>query len=340
MSALPDPLRVDMGSSGLTKVVRSIQRLSYNLPVQSVLSSRAPVVLLYHGVPRQSDDTCINEVVLEQHIIFLKQYCDFVTYEQIGKRRKALERIRVLLSFDDGMRNHAAVVAPILRRHRVPALFFVCSRHATPGKYLWFTYLRALEKHFAGNGFRFRGEFIDMTPAQRQASVSRLWKLLLTLTPHPAAMYQVIDQELPRLEDFISSHVIADSYAGMTTEQVSEVAADPLFSVGIHTADHPFLTKCSTREARDQIQRNKTWLENACNRPCNMVAYPAGDYNRDVIEYTRNLGITYGYAVTPNTNSDSLFEIPRFGIYATSLDLLGLKVHWGIHLRRLKVPVG
>jgi len=142
------------------------------------------------------------------------------------------------------------------------------------------------------------------------------------------------------LEDFISSHVIADSYAGMTTEQVSEVAADPLFSVGIHTADHPFLTKCSTREARDQIQRNKTWLENACNRPCNMVAYPAGDYNRDVIEYTRNLGITYGYAVTPNTNSDSLFEIPRFGIYATSLDLLGLKVHWGIHLRRFKVHVG
>src|SRR5207244_9195264 len=107
---------------------------------------------------------------------------------------------------------------------------------------------------------------------------------------------------------FISSHVIADSYAGMTTEQVSEVAADPLFSVGIHTADHPFLTKCSTREARDQIQRNKTWLESACNRPCNMVAYPAGDYNRDVIEYTRNLGITYGYAVTPNTNSDSLFR--------------------------------
>ena len=175
-------------------------------------------------------------------------------------------------------------------------------------------------------------------PAQHEMLTLAAWAD--TLTPHPAAMYQVIDQELPRLEDFISSHVIADSYAGMTTEQVSEVAADPLFSVGIHTADHPFLTKCSTREARDQIQRNKTWLENACNRPCNMVAYPAGDYNRDVIEYTRNLGITYGYAVTPNTNSDSLFEIPRFGIYATSLDLLGLKVHWGIHLRRLKVHVG
>jgi peptidoglycan/xylan/chitin deacetylase (PgdA/CDA1 family) len=329
-----------MGNSGLTKVVRSIRHLGYKLPLQRVLSSRSPIVLLYHGVPRKSDATCIDEVILEQHILFLKQYCDFVTHEQIGKRRKALDRIRVLLSFDDGMRNHAAVVAPILRRHKVPALFFVCSRHATPGKYLWFTYVRGLERHFAGNGFRFRGEFIDMTPAQRQASVSRLWKFLLTLTPHPAAMYQVIDQELPRLEDFISQQVIADSYAGMTTEQVGEVAADPLFSVGIHTVDHPFLTKCSTQDMRDQIQRNKTWLESICNRSCNMIAYPGGDYNRDVIEYSRNLGIAYGYAVTPNTNSDSLFEIPRFGIYATSLDVLGVKVHWGNYLRRLKVRVG
>ena len=246
----------------------------------------------------------------------------------------------MLLSFDDGMRNNATVVAPILRRHRIPALFFVCSRHATPGRYLWFMYLRALERHFAGNGFRFRGEFIDLTPAQRQASVRRLREFLLTLTPHPAAMYQVIDGELPRLEDFVSEPVIADSYAGMTAEQVGELADRQLFVLGIHTVDHPFLTKCNSQELMQQMQHNKIWIESACQSPCNIVAYPSGDYNEAVMDCNRRLGIAQGYAVVRKMNSNSSYEIARMGIYGTSLDVLGFKAYWGNHMRRFNVNVG
>src|SRR5262249_32078643 len=169
----------------------------------------------------------------------------------------------------------------------------------TPGKYLWFNYLRALENHFRGHGFYFRGAFIDMSLDQRRSSVSRLSELLLNLTPHPHAMYQAIDEELPQLEDFLSTDELSGCYAGMTADQVGALAADPLFSIGAHTADHPFLTKCGREETFRQIQSNKTWIEQVCNQQCNNIAYPSGDYNANSLERCRDLGFTRGYAVIP-----------------------------------------
>ena len=329
-----------METPGVNRIVNSILPISYKLPFLRALASRSPIVFLYHSVPRTSGSGGMDETSLEQHILFLKQYCDFVTPQSLGKQRRVLDKIQVVLSFDDGMRNNATVVAPILRRHKVPALFFVCSRHATPGRYLWFTYLRALERHFSGNGFGFRGNLVDMTPGQRPASVRRLSEFLLNLTPHPAAMYQAIVEELPKLEDFVSKAVIAESCAGMTAEQVGELAADPLFSIGIHTVDHPFLTKCNTQDLIQQIQENREWIENTCNHRCDIIAYPSGDYNNDIIECEKRLGIAHGYAVIPIFNWDSCYEIPRIGIYATSLAVLGFKAFWGSHLRSLRVKVG
>ncbi len=329
-----------MMSLGLRRIMQSALPVSYRLPFVRALSSRAPLVLMYHGVPRRHHDAGVDAAVFERHILFLKQYCSFLRPDGIGERRKALDKIAVLLTFDDGMRNQATVAAPILRRLNIPAMFFVCSRPATPGKYLWFEYMRALERYFPTTGFWFRGELVDMTPAQRRVSVERLFAFLLNLTPHPRAMYQVIEDELPPLSDFVSLEVIEDAHTGMTAEQVGELAASELFSVGIHTVDHPFLTKCDPREMTDQIQRNQTWIEDVCGSPSKSIAYPLGDYNAEVMETCGQLGIRHGYAVIPNANSGSPYEIPRVGVYATSLDVLGFKTHWGNHIRTLRLGVG
>src|SRR5204863_5423449 len=106
-----------------------------------------PVVLLYHGVPMDESEP-VSGRAFEQQLAFLSKHCEFVSPTQIEDRRSPYERLRVVLTFDDGFRNNADVAAPILRRYGVPALFFVSSRHATRGKYLWFSYLRALERFY------------------------------------------------------------------------------------------------------------------------------------------------------------------------------------------------
>src|SRR6266516_2608371 len=172
------------------KIKEFMLEFSWRFPFIRAISSGRTVILMYHDIPHEGDGTYIDGKVFERHIKFLKQHFELVSPDYLGKKRKPLDKIRILLTFDDGYRNHAEVVAPILRRHNVPAVFFVCSRHMVRGKYLWFNYLRLLEKHFQGIGFYFRGKFIDMSPGQRQLSVQLLWKLLLGLTPHPTSMYK------------------------------------------------------------------------------------------------------------------------------------------------------
>src|SRR5262245_40546475 len=134
-------------------------RPGWKLPFLRLFSSRKTVILLYHGIPKRGDVTNIDGTEFERQVLFLKQHFEVVSANRLGETRKGQDRIRVLLTFYDVFRNHAEVVAPILRKHDLPAIFFVSSRHSVPGKYLWFTYLRALERHFFGDGFSFCGEF-------------------------------------------------------------------------------------------------------------------------------------------------------------------------------------
>ncbi len=315
-------------------------RLGWKLPYLSFLSPRKTVILEYHGIPTQGDGTDIDSTEFERHIIFLKRHFEIVPPDKLSEKRKANDKIRVMLTFDDGFRNHAEVVAPVLRKHHVPAMFFVSSRHSVPGRYLWFSYLCALEKHFRGNGFYFRREFINMSPGQRQINIRRLQEFLLDLTPHPAAMYQAIDNELPRLEDFLTKDELANYYAGMTADQVATLAGDSLFSIGVHTVDHPFLTRCEPEEACRQILENKTWIEQASQKKCDTIAYPAGDYDIDILEQSRQLNFAHGYVETPVVAAIPQLEIPRIGIYSPSLDILGFKVQWGSLMRTCRLNVG
>jgi peptidoglycan/xylan/chitin deacetylase (PgdA/CDA1 family) len=316
-------------------------RPAWQFPAVRFLASRQAVILLYHGIPAAGDGTCIDADTFDQHVRFLSRHFEIIHPEQGNAHRKAGERMRVMLTFDDGFRNNAAVVAPILEKYDVPAMFFISSRHATPGRYLWFSYLNALEQEFPDNRLFFRGEFIDLSPSNRASSIKRLRELLLNLRPHPEAMYRAIEEELPALETFVDRDKLSDRFAGLTADHVGQLAQNSLFSIGIHTVDHPVLTKCTAEESYRQIYDNKVWLERISRRRCETIAYPSGSYNSKILEQCRQFRILQGHAVIPQKIAhNSQLELARLGIYSRSIDIVGFKVTWGKFIRQLKVNIG
>jgi len=302
--------------------------IGWRLSFATFLTPRDPVVLMYHGVPRHAEGTWLDAASFEDQIRFLKRNFEIISPLDKEIRTNSRKRVQALLTFDDGFRNNAEVAAPILLRHGVPALFFVSSRHARAGSYLWFTYLRVLAEHFEGTGFMFRDEFMDMSHTARERTISRLTRILLDLKPHPQAMYDAIETELPPLSDFVSPSAINERGAGITADQLSGLSGHELFHFGAHTVDHPLLTRCDKAEALRQILENKDWIERATKRPCEAIAYPMQDYDGRIIELCKHLGFRHGYSVTSTLNLDPAFEIPRVGVYRKSLDRLGLKVRW------------
>jgi peptidoglycan/xylan/chitin deacetylase (PgdA/CDA1 family) len=326
--------------SGFTAIKKTILHLGWGFPHARLFASRLPTMLLYHGLPKHGNDGGIDVDAFESQICFLKEQFEVVHLSREMELRKRTQRPRAILTFDDGFRNNADVVIPILRRHSIPATLFISSYHSVPGKYLWFVYLRALFKHFPEDGFWFRGDYMDMSMSKRDATGRRIWDQLLALPNHPREMYEAIENELPKLEDFMSSELLQDGCAGMTSEQVREIAQDPLFSIGIHTDSHPFLSKCDPIESYRQIAENKRWLEDASGRHCDIIAYPIGDYDERIIQQCVELGIRRGYAVIPSLQRYPDFEVPRVGVYSPSLDVLGVKVQWGRVIRQLRISVG
>jgi peptidoglycan/xylan/chitin deacetylase (PgdA/CDA1 family) len=322
------------------KAGQSIAAIAWRLPLVRLISSGYPTVLVYHGVARTRAEGAIDAETFERHISLLAKNFECVSSEHLRNYRRRADRNQVLLTFDDGLRNNFDVAKPILLKYRVPALFFISSRHAERGRYLWFSYLRALKLHFPGDTLSFRGAQFDMRPEAREASVMELREFLLGLRPHPSAMYRAIEDELPPLEDFMTPAQLSDECEGMTGEQVADLTANPLFSVGCHTVDHPYLPRCEPTEMCRQISENKSWLEAVSRVRCDAIAYPLGDYDAAVVELCRKHMFSQGYALSPLLRSTPEFEIPRVGIYSNSLEFLGLKAQWGNLLRAARLAVG
>jgi len=292
--------------------------------------SSSPIVLMYHGVPRQGRLQPLDCAAFERQIVFLKRNCAFIHAEQYALSRGSLRQPAVLLTFDDGFRNNAEVVAPILRRHNVP-VFFVASRHCTPGRYLWFTYLRMLKGFFPGSAVRLNGTSISLQGADRERGIQEVTRQLLKLKPHPRATYDAIESQLPTLESFVTAEILADEGQGMLPDQIRDLAQDPLFTVGAHTVDHPRLTRCESDEVARQLAHNKAWLESVTGKVCDQFSYPQADFDRSVLEQCRRLGFQQAFGTERITIVDDQFAIRRIGVYSRSLAPLGVKLwcgHW------------
>lgn len=316
-------------------------RLAWRIPAVCRIASSQPTVLLYHGTPGRGFSHDINGATFEAHIRLLKKHFTIVDPSNgLAVHNPASGRAGVCLTFDDGFRNNAEIAAPILERHNIPAMFFISCRHTAEGKYLWFQYLKALRHFFPEEHLTFRGENYDFKESAREKSIELLRKRLVTLMPHPSAMYKAIENGLPTLESFMSKEEINDYCAGITIEQIRQMANNPLFTFGVHTVDHPWLSKCSSLEIERQISENKRFLDQVLPSPCDTIAYPIGDYNREIIEICKRLALRRGFAVAPVLGEYEDFEIPRIGVYSASLNKLGFKVQCGKWIRKLNLRVG
>lgn len=317
----------------MINIFKMILRLACIAPpsLTQLLAGREPSVLLYHGVPRRSQLSgkyAFDADAFEGQVTYLKSRFEFIRQDDLFSPRSTWQRKAVLLTLDDGLRNNAVVAADILRKHEIPAVFFVSNRHIGTRRLLWFSYLKALKLRFPRSSLVFRGTSYDMSPEGRAASVDDLRRRLLDLRPHPEAMYSAIAKELPPWESFVSQAEAEDWFLGMTESQMEEIDADPLFSIEAHTVDHPFLTKCEPNEVIRQIGDNKAYIEGVCRKKVSAVAYPAGDYDSVVIEICKRIGLNLGYAVVPSVKKWPHLEIPRAGIYRSAREVALFKAMW------------
>jgi peptidoglycan/xylan/chitin deacetylase (PgdA/CDA1 family) len=150
--------------------------------------------------------------------------------------------------------------------------------------------------------------------------------ILLTVDDNYILLYTSMYPILAQRGQTITNFTITDSagYEGSLHycdwDEIREMEASGAVNSESHSRTHPHLTQITIAEAWDEILGSKTRLEQEMpGNPCELFAFPYGDYNGSICSLCDQAGYRAGFAVTVS-GSDGLawpdtprFDIPRLG---------------------------
>jgi peptidoglycan/xylan/chitin deacetylase (PgdA/CDA1 family) len=264
---------------------------------------RQPRILMYHIV----GDEELSVQQFEWQIKFLRARFEPTRLGTLVDRLQSntLSGREVVITFDDGVRNHYEVAWPLLRAHDVPATFFVCPDLTESGEWLWRTDLRmrlklldADERAAAAHRSGCRAEGVEAIME---------WTKNLPMDDR-IAFQRDIKQHT---SGFSPSRQQMECYTPLTWDQLRQMDAS-LITIGSHTRTHPMLPTLDASDLDDEIAGSRRILEERLDRDVELFSYPNGANNSNVVSMVRQ---HYRAALTTRKgfvmDGDDLFLLPR-----------------------------
>ncbi len=222
------------------------------------------------------------------------------------------------ITFDDGYRDNLEVAAPILRKHGLPATFFIASGFLNGGRMFNDTVTETVRRlpsgpidlSWVGLGMK---NISDMP--SRVALISEFNNAVKYLG------FDARQEACERLGHQVAGGLPTDLM--MTDDEVRVLARGPM-TIGGHTVTHPILSRLSSEDAFDQISRNRSDLTGILGHAPTLFAFPNGkpgrDYTDEHAAIARQVGYSAAFAVGGQiawSNADR-FQIPRISSQASS----------------------
>jgi peptidoglycan/xylan/chitin deacetylase (PgdA/CDA1 family) len=203
---------------------------------------------------------------------------DLVSLDEMHRRlaESDFERRFICLTFDDGYRDTAEYAYPILKRHEIPFAVYVATSFADRIGELWWL---ALEAVIARNT---RVELvIDGQDQQFDCPTVEAKRELFELVYGWMRRLETEDELRETIRELCLRYQVDIGEFSrelcMSWEELAQLAADPLVTVGAHTVNHVMLAKVSATAARAEMEMSRRVIEAALGRPVEHLSYPVGD---------------------------------------------------------------
>jgi peptidoglycan/xylan/chitin deacetylase (PgdA/CDA1 family) len=313
-----------LGVSLLHRAMRRIVRLT------APAGNRAGLcVLVYHRV-RSSDDKLDTwnptAEEFEGQMALLSACFEPLRLTEAVERLKSrsLPRGAVAVTFDDGYADNFEVALPILRRHHVPATFFISTGYLDGGR-MWndtvVEAVRAADAPTLDLSASGMGLFPLATDEQRRAAIFSILAELKYLPTRErearaAGLEAMARVALPRNLMLVSEQVRALHEAGM--------------EIGAHTVTHPILAQLDGADARREIHESRDHLRSILRNPVTLFAYPNGkpgrDYLAEHVQMVREAGFRAALSTAPGaaTSAADSLQLPRISPWQRTPGRFGL----------------
>jgi len=237
----------------------------------------------------------------------------------------------VLLTFDDGLKDHYKFVLPLLDDLGIKGCFFVNSLSYEKRVLLDVHRIHLLLSKLGGRHFwsiitstfgsaaspaQFAREFADRYSQQNTDPSDKRVKFFLNYKTHPE------DRDV-----FLGS--LIEEYFGEESVLAQDFYLDPTeivelrkrgHAIGAHSHSHFVLANENMKSQREDIVKNKVYLENLLNERILHFCYPFGrdrTYNQDTVQLLNELDFRFAFAMRHKDVSRELMhnqplEIPRY----------------------------
>ena len=309
-------------------------RLMEMLPKRPAL-----LVLNYHRIgdakatPFDSGVFSCSAEELDQHVAYLKtqfRIVDLAEALQVLLGERPLQSPALLLTFDDGYLDNYQLAFPILRRHGVPATFFLPTSFIGTGKLPWWDTIAYLVK-------RSDREWIELDwPVRRRFSLmgaerERSIEAVLDLYKGP-----LVTELEPFLLEMERACGVTRADAGLqdtlpraflSWDEAREMQAAGM-SFGSHTHTHQILSRLTVDEQREELRVSREMLERELGGTVDTLAYPVGSrgsFNEATMQALRDTGYRCAFSFVKGVNVPGRvgrFEVLRTGVFSGSPAML------------------
>lgn len=291
-------------------------------------------ILMFHHVrPWSGQDAFAPNRLLEITPEYLAEVIDTLKSEgfDILSLDEALERLRArserapfaVLTFDDGYRDNLQYALPVLRHYRAPFTVYITTGFADGTARLWWLELEQAVRNMPHIELAIGGRnhvFDCRTKEGKAESFNRLY-WLLRVQPEEEMLIAIA---YLAEKAGVDTQGLARSLC-MTWDEILQLAADPLCTIGVHTLTHSMLAHRRIEFARHELFESRRIIEMKTGAPARHLAWPVGDpASASAREF--KLASDLGFASAVTTRPGMLF--PAHADHLTALPRLSVNGNW------------
>lgn len=265
---------------------------------KTVSEAKGLRILVYHGVcddqPWRFNSRYLSLTRFEEHLKLISRFYHPVSLEEAMSGNLPVDKLNVLLTFDDGLKNNFTHAFPLLKKYNIPAVFFVTAATSVSQPFL-FNDLCDVAPALVSGSISIEGESFHVEKVFLNQRLVNKDGVQLAHYFHNASQEQR-SRVMSRLTEAVSQEKLARHriyYELMNEAELKEIGDHPDYEIGAHGFYHTDLSALSAAELTNELKRSREYLTHVLGKEIRSIAFPYGNYNRAVIDACKEQGYSY-----------------------------------------------